>query len=236
MNDYDILGVSPTAGPAEITAAYRRRVRLVHPDLDPRVTDSERRAREDATVALNLAYASAIKRARHGDPGDATGGFAFRATASGACDLCGARPAARHHVTVRSAWMMSALPISRGGDIELCAACASNLRVDEPPSDDIDDDVTPVRKRGHRRRVRVVTVLVAAAIVVARFATFRATSAPGDLIGRCVATTDRPRVVSCGSPNDGRIDAVEPTSSRCPAGDSSWAEQPRVVICFETPA
>jgi hypothetical protein len=46
---YDLLGVKPSAAPAEIVAAYRQKARLLHPDV-PRTGNS------DAFVAVKQAY------------------------------------------------------------------------------------------------------------------------------------------------------------------------------------
>jgi molecular chaperone DnaJ len=45
MNLYDVLGVKPTAGPADIRRAYRRLARRYHPDINP--GDGDARARFD---------------------------------------------------------------------------------------------------------------------------------------------------------------------------------------------
>jgi hypothetical protein len=64
MSGFDVLGLGPNARPEEIVAAYRRRIRELHPDLAPDASPDERRAREQATAQLNLAYETALAHAR----------------------------------------------------------------------------------------------------------------------------------------------------------------------------
>jgi hypothetical protein len=54
MTHYDILGVAPTASSREITRAFRRRIKQVHPDLVS--NPSEKARREAETKRLILAY------------------------------------------------------------------------------------------------------------------------------------------------------------------------------------
>lgn len=81
-NHYAVLGVVPTATPADIRDAYVRRLKESHPDLDPRVVyplarvqdlqqayhclrDPEARAVHDASLrAADLVRASKLRRAQ----------------------------------------------------------------------------------------------------------------------------------------------------------------------------
>jgi hypothetical protein len=54
MTHYDVLGVAPTASSREITIAFRRRIKQVHPDLVS--NPSEKARREAETKRLILAY------------------------------------------------------------------------------------------------------------------------------------------------------------------------------------
>lgn len=81
-NHYAVLGVVPTASPAEIRDAYVRRLKESHPDLDPRIVyplarvqdlqqayhclrDPEARAVHDAALrAAELVRASKLRRAQ----------------------------------------------------------------------------------------------------------------------------------------------------------------------------
>ena len=56
---YEVLGVSPTASPAEVTAAYKVLAQIFHPDRFADSPESVRREAEVRMVALNDAYASA---------------------------------------------------------------------------------------------------------------------------------------------------------------------------------
>ena len=57
-NDYLLLGVSPSATPAELLQAYRRRARDVHPDVHPDDPEAHRRFTELAAAYEALAAAA----------------------------------------------------------------------------------------------------------------------------------------------------------------------------------
>ena len=65
MNHYECLGVSPTADPAVIKAAYRARVTAAHPDRAAGARDERLRTAE--TAALNAAYAVLSDQLRRAD-------------------------------------------------------------------------------------------------------------------------------------------------------------------------
>lgn len=65
MNHYERLGVSPTADPAVIKAAYRARVAAAHPDRADGARDERLRTAE--TAALNAAYAVLTDPVRRAD-------------------------------------------------------------------------------------------------------------------------------------------------------------------------
>ena len=56
---YQVLGVSPNASPAEVTAAYKVLAQIFHPDRFADSPESVRREAEARMKALNDAYASA---------------------------------------------------------------------------------------------------------------------------------------------------------------------------------
>jgi hypothetical protein len=55
MDPYTVLGLSPDATVAEVEAAYRRLLRIHHPDLHQDAPESVRAAAELRTMALNAA-------------------------------------------------------------------------------------------------------------------------------------------------------------------------------------
>lgn len=56
MSPYEVLGVDPSATPAELRSAYLRRARAVHPDVLGDVDDETRRAAEERMRELNDAW------------------------------------------------------------------------------------------------------------------------------------------------------------------------------------
>jgi hypothetical protein len=232
MSDYDTLGVPPTAGPTEIAAAYRRRIREVHPDLHPRVSEAERVAREHATVALNLAYESALGRARaHAHPPAKPAGFPT--TPVGACDLCGDTPATRYRLAIRSAWMTTMLPLSDAGELELCAECAAQLHVASVQGGDECAPADDAGARRPRRRRRGPAALIAVAIVALLVFLVLGPSATHPLLDGCVAPGGPPRLVACRAVAGTRVDSIEHVARSCPHGDGSWPIEPHVVLCLK---
>jgi hypothetical protein len=69
LSAYEILGVSPSASLAEIKTAYRKRVRVCHPDLFAGTDEQTRALAERWTKALNAAYATLKPRQRGARPG-----------------------------------------------------------------------------------------------------------------------------------------------------------------------
>ncbi len=60
---FEVLGVSPTATPAQVNAAYRILAQIYHPDRYQDSPEEVRRESEALMIALNEAYAAARKGA-----------------------------------------------------------------------------------------------------------------------------------------------------------------------------
>jgi hypothetical protein len=67
----ELLGVPRGADRAAIAAAYRRRVKELHPDRHANASPAERRAREQETATLNVAYSALLANAAAPRPPDA---------------------------------------------------------------------------------------------------------------------------------------------------------------------
>lgn len=63
-NPFDVLGISPMAEPAEITAAYRKLAKKYHPDKYAERPEKVRKAAEQRMQELNEAYKRARDRSR----------------------------------------------------------------------------------------------------------------------------------------------------------------------------
>ena len=64
LSPFEILGLSPSASPTEIKAAYRKRVKECHPDLFVAMDQQAKDLAERWTKALNAAYATLSPRNR----------------------------------------------------------------------------------------------------------------------------------------------------------------------------
>jgi hypothetical protein len=93
MDAHETLGVSPDATSEEVTRAYRRLARTLHPDLHPGSTPEERERYGALMAQLNHAYRSISS------PREARGGGGWkprdvRGPGRDECSLCGHAPAA----------------------------------------------------------------------------------------------------------------------------------------------
>jgi hypothetical protein len=237
MDEYQILGVTPSSTVTEIVTAYRRRIRQVHPDLAPAASQDERRRRERATTELNLAYSAAVGRARLGAASAqeaTTRRSPFARPSENTCQLCGTTPAKRYAVRMHSAWMASLFRSSR--DIELCQECAATLRTNVDGSSLRSLPGLRALPRPRRRRVGVLAALAVVLVaVLVTAALVRSGSHSNPYAGECVEVSDNPRLVPCTPTNEARVESVESSPRACPAGDSTFTPEPRTVVCFRTP-
>lgn len=143
-NPYDVLGVDPGASDGAIRDAYRRRLRLLHPDHhandDPLLIEEATKA----TVELNEAYAllsDSAARSRYDaevrfradrpstksepDRADHGGREERRPAQAGECDICGCTPAA----AIQLLQVSSRLLFVRYAtwNLEVCRPCGLTL-------------------------------------------------------------------------------------------------------------
>jgi hypothetical protein len=235
VNQYDVLGVAPTASRAQIAAAYRRLAKQIHPDLHRSATPEEAHAREIAMTRLNLAYEAARRdvvradrRARHA-PHPAP----FPTTPPGSCDICGASPAVAYPGAIQSDWIASVLPTTPEPD--LCAPCAEALGLTPPPA----PTTAPSLARRARRWTRpgrarallasgVCAILAVGAILIAR-----PSETPKPSVGACVYWSGTYSTVPCTAPHSGRVVAAAANPSACPSR-TSFARRSGNVLCIDT--
>ena len=65
-DEYDILGVSSLASLDELKAAYRKKIKICHPDRFAYLGEEMKRLAEEETKALNAAYAAALAGRKNG--------------------------------------------------------------------------------------------------------------------------------------------------------------------------
>jgi hypothetical protein len=240
---FDVLGVAPSATRAEITAAYRRLAKALHPDAHPGASAAEQRARVLAMVRLNLAYEACRGRADNTFEASARADAPIVVTPDGTCDLCGATAHVHCHVDIGSAWMSSAF--RSAPHVELCAPCARALELgmDVPAGrEGTDAEAVPATAAPGTRptgrstltnRLRIAVLVAAAAVLgVVAFAMPRG-DAPVHLTGRCVQWSGGYTTVSCGRAHAGKIVGTAVTASEC-AARSSFVRYHGRVYCIDT--
>jgi hypothetical protein len=240
---YDVLGVAPSATRAEITAAYRRLAKALHPDAHPGASATEQRARVLAMVRLNLAYEACQGRANSTVAAAARADAPIVVTPDGTCDICGATAHVHCHVDVGSTWMNSTF--RSAPRVDLCAPCARALdlgmNVPAAPEESATEGLVataaagagPTRRSTLTNRLRIA-VLIAAAVVlgVVAFATPRGDT-PVPLTGRCVQWSGGYSTVSCAGAHAGKIVGTAATPSAC-AARSSFVRYQGKVYCIDT--
>jgi DnaJ domain len=88
MDAHETLGVSPDATSEEVTQAYRRLARSLHPDVHPGSTPEERARYGVLMARVNHAYRSISSQGTGWKPRD------LRGPARDECSMCGHAPAA----------------------------------------------------------------------------------------------------------------------------------------------
>ncbi len=93
MDAHDTLGVAPDATAEQVSQAYRRLARSLHPDAHPRCSPEERARFDVAMASVNDAYRQLIStpEARRGAPPRTS--FAGREPGADECRMCGHAPA-----------------------------------------------------------------------------------------------------------------------------------------------
>jgi hypothetical protein len=94
MDAHETLGVSPDATSEEVTQAYRRLARTLHPDVHPGSTPEERERYSRLMARLNHAYRS-LSSPREARDGSGWKPRNLRGPARDECSMCGHAPAAR---------------------------------------------------------------------------------------------------------------------------------------------
>jgi len=92
MDAHELLGVAPDATSEEVTQAYRRLARTLHPDVHPGSSPEERERFSRVMARLNHAY-RAMSSARHAR-GDGWKPRGVRGPSRDECSMCGHAPAA----------------------------------------------------------------------------------------------------------------------------------------------
>jgi hypothetical protein len=203
---YEVLRIAPTASEIEITAAYRRRAKQIHPDMAPTADDADRRARAREMARLNQAYRDACADAA-----------ARRVVVlyAGPPRLIAAIEPVGFKVLSRDP--MPPAPAPDSSD----APTATALRP------------VPVDESSGRRwgwRITLGAIVTAAAFGLL---TVRSSSAPDHpAVDNCVVWTGTYEQAPCDQPHDGRVVMAVNDPARCPSG-SAYMPNGRRVLCIE---
>jgi hypothetical protein len=204
----EVLGIAPTASEVEITAAYRRLAKQVHPDTAPAADDATRRARALEMARLNEAY----REAR------------IAATAQHVVVLRpGPIPLAPGAITEAEVAARLAPETSAVDSPE------PRLRAEEPLSSAPIALGTPWRPRWGWRLVGAGVVAALAFGVV----TAQSSSAPKDpTVDSCVAWSGGYHQASCNEPHTGRVVMAVDDATLCPSR-SSYMRAGKRVLCID---
>jgi DnaJ domain len=246
VSPFKVLGVSPTASDGEISAAYHRRARQLHPDAHPDASAAQRASYEAEMTRVNVAYEAIKTAARRNEWRRSQPPRMHRDEPTapvGRCDMCGATPA-----------MPFRYPSGRTSptNIRLCPRCAEAVTRPLPVN-------TRVLGRYVAIGLSVAALVVAAVVLLARNVDIASSVAPNPdsfqvpfpshTIPNSVATTTvdpwtmydcvtaRPQrdPVDCAQPHQGVITARVNTGNLCPAGTDHYRQIPstKQIACID---
>jgi len=209
---YQVLGVSRTAGAAEIRRSHRQLAQLLHPDRQGGVTTAEQRLAERRMREVNAAWTVLSDPARRADY-DRSLASAWRTSAS-------RTPNAPPTMARRPAPPSSTRPEdSDDPDAALARARAAEVDPDEP-------ELSAAHFWLLRRAPIVLALMVGAVLFVATAYAGGRNETPGRATGGLVTGTNCIRLVEgrnavsadCSLPNDGTIVTRVEAALSCPTG------------------